>query len=156
MRPAALLLLLSLAGCATDAGPTRTARAVPEPDRDLDRVVERFREGWPEAELVLEASGEPGLARVRPFLMSEDEDLRARTLSLLLSAGEDIALTVRERVDLALYDLTRAAPQPWATLRALGQLRGVGEGARPWLEEAARGDDDRAAAAQRLLQGDVP
>jgi hypothetical protein len=157
MRAARLLLLLfALGACAAREAPPRDE---PEPSEpltvDIDGLAERFRRGDPAAEVRLAAAGEPGLAVVRPLLLSEDPELRLRSLSLLLSAGEDIALTERERVDLLLFDVMRDSPQPWATLRALGRLRGMGEAEREVLTEAARGNA-RADTAQRLLRRWTP
>ena len=140
MRHRTILLpvfVILVAGCRTSPQPPRVP---PE------------NGGSAEAEEYLAAAGERAVPELRALLASTDDpDLAERMRSLLLYAGEDMDLSVEERVDLLLFDLSRSEPHPYLGLKALDRLLELGDAAIPPLEIAAARSDARGRTARRLL-----
>jgi len=153
MRGGHLLFCLLTAACAAappPAGPLPT-RTVPEEVR-LSRAAAALAGGSLEAEALLVAIGPRAVPFVRPLLDAPDENVRRVALRILVDSGEDMGITVRERVGLLLSDLHREEPHPWASLRAIARLRGMGEEARSALEDYSGGEGPEGEAARRLLR----
>jgi hypothetical protein len=87
-----------------------------------------------------------------PLLDSEDPDVRMRALGLLVDSGEDMGVTLEQRVELLLFEVSRVEPPGWSSLRAIGRLRELEPEARPLIESAATRDDATGRAARLLLR----
>jgi len=146
------LLLLALPSCRSGS----PGRAGVEPGPPGEPVIvaatrELARNGSFEAEALLSAAGPGVVPEVQALLLSDNPDVRRRATIVLLSVGHQLPLSVRDQVDLALFEITRTDGQPWSRLDGLLRLDTLGESALPELERATTQGGDRAAVAQRLL-----
>jgi len=143
-------LLVLLPACASTSGP-KPSSAKPRAEVIAESARIFGLTGSHEAEAYLAAAGADAVSSLRPLLETEDPDVRLRVVALLRQAGEPVALTTDEEVDLLLRDLLRPEPYAYSSLRALARLEEMGESALPALRAAARGEGDGAIVARRLL-----
>lgn len=147
-----LLPLLVLSGACQHSVSSPPERRPPRPVMSLSEAASAMAEGSVSGEARLAAAGPDAVPHLTPMLKSPDRDVRRKALRLLVDSGEDIELSVEDRVDLLLFEIVREDSQPYSALRALSEMEELGPDAVPALRVAARRDDAEADAARRLLQ----
>jgi hypothetical protein len=117
----------------------------------LTEAAAAMARGSREGEARLAAAGPDAVPYLRTLLESPDPEVRRRALRLLVDSGEDIELSVAERVDLLLAEIVREESPPYSSLRALAELEDMGDDAVPALQVAAGREGPEGEAARRLL-----
>ena len=147
-----LLLILLLSSCQSASRPPNGVEPGPPGQPMIGAATQELaRNGSFEAEALLTAAGPEVAPEVAALLLSDNPDVRKRATIVLLAVGHDVSLSVKQQVDLALFEITRPDGQPWSRLNGLLRIDGLGDRARPELQRASSEGGDRAVMAQRLL-----
>lgn len=147
--PSLLPLCLLLVSCRSYSHVER--HDPPRPVMSLPEAAAAMARGSGEGEARLAAAGPDAAPYLKVLLESPEPEVRRRALRLLVDSGEDIDLSVPERVDLLLAEIVRDESPPYSSLRALAELQEMGPEADPALEVAAAREGPEGEAARRLL-----